>query len=145
MERGLVFSPRWYRERLFPLYERLLEPLKARSDLRIAFVSDGNYTDVVDDLIGLGFHGFVVNSGMSLGDLARRVGRRAFLAGSVNTTVLTLGTPAQVRQEVRRCMEEARPAGGHFIHAGGDLPHNIPLDNSKAYFDAVAELGVRRT
>lgn len=144
MERGLVFHPEWYRKRLFPLYEYLLEPVQARPGLKSIFVSDGNYADVVDDLFALGFDGFLINSGMSLGAVAQRLGPRVFLAGNVSTPVLTVGTTADVRQEVRRCIEEARPAGGHFMHAGGDLPHNIPLDNIRAYFDAVAELGGRR-
>jgi hypothetical protein len=143
MERGLVFRPEWYRERLFPLYEYLLEPLKARPDLKVAFVSDGNYSEVLDDLVALGFDGFVVNSGIDLGMVARRVGKRGFVAGNVSTSVLTLGTPSDVVEEVRRCLEDARPAGGHFIHAGGDLPHNIPLDNIRAYFEAAAELSAR--
>lgn len=138
-ERGLVFSPEWYRRRLFPLYERLLEPVKARPRLSTVFVSDGNYAPVVDDLAAIGFDGFVVNSGMELGAIARRLGHRVFLAGDVSTTILTLGTPDDVRRDVQRCREEAAPAGGHFLHAGGDLPHNIPLDNMKAYFDAARE------
>jgi uroporphyrinogen decarboxylase len=48
-ERGLVFSPEWYRRRLFPLYERLLEPVVRRPGAPTVFVSDGNYTDVIDD------------------------------------------------------------------------------------------------
>ncbi len=141
MERGLVFRPEWYRERLFPLYEYLLEPLKARPYLKIAFVSDGDYTAALDDLIALGFDGFVVNSGIDLATVAQRVGESGFVAGNVSTSILTLGTPSDVVREVKRCLEYARPAGGHFIHAGGDLPHNIPLDNIRAYFDAAAELG----
>ena len=93
------------------------------------------------DLVSLGFDGFVVNSGVDLATVAQRVGKRGFVAGNVNTRILTLGAPSDVVQEVKRCLEDARPAGGHFIHAGGDLPHNIPLDNIRAYFDAAAELG----
>jgi hypothetical protein len=139
MERGLVFHPNWYRRRLFPLYEHILEPLKARPHIKVCFVSDGNYGDVVDDLLALGFDGLVVNGNMDLGALARRHGERIFLTGNVDTRVLTFGTPDDVRREVARSVEEARPAGGHFLHAGGDLPHNIPLDNIKAYFDSAYE------
>jgi uroporphyrinogen-III decarboxylase len=86
----------------------------------------------------------MVNPNMNLGEVARRFGERVFLMGNVNTVVLTFGTPEDVVQEVRRCLEEARPCAGHFIRAGGDLPHNIPVGNLRAYFEAAAELG-RRT
>ena len=142
LERGLVFRPEWYRQRLFPLYEYLLEPLFA-SGTRVAFVSDGDYTPLLDDLARLGFHGFLINDNMDLNAIARKLGPDYFLIGNVSTLVLTHGTVEQVRQEVRRCLEEAEPCAGHFIKATRDLPHNIPLANIRAYFQAVEEFGRR--
>lgn len=143
MERGPVFHPAWYRKRLFPLYEVLLEPLKDRTKTKVAFVSDGNYTPLLDDLVALGFDGFLINTNMNLRDIARRIGRDHFLIGNVSTAVLTFGAPEDVVREVQRCLEDARPCAGHFIKAVGDLPHNIPLANIRTYFNAVAELGRR--
>ena len=140
MEDRLVFRPDWYRQRLFPLYEKLLEPLTAASQ-RMIFVSDGDYTPLLGDLCALGFDGFLVNDNMDLGAIARRHGRDRTLVGNVSTHVLTWGTTQDVRAEVARCLEAAKPAAGHFIKATRDLPHNIPLDNIRAYFEATAELG----
>ena len=144
MERGMVFRPDWYREHLFPLYEYLLEPVMANPDIKSAFVSDGYYTSVLDDLVSLGFDGFMINECMDLGAIANQHGEQLFLMGNVDTSVLTFGTTQDVWREVGRTIDEARPAGGHFIRAIGDLPHNIPLDNIRAYFDAAAELGRQR-
>ena len=143
MEQGMVFHPDWYRQRLFPLYEQVLEPVFQCADTRTCFVSDGDYTPVLPDLVALGFDGFVINDNMDLGEIARQLGADHFLAGNVRTSVLTLGRPEQVVREVERCLEEAKPCAGHFIKATRDLPHNIPLENIRAYFDAVAELGRR--
>ena len=143
LERGLVFAPEWYRRRLFPLYERLLEPLFANGHTRVAFVSDGDYSPVLADLAALGFHGFLVNDNIDLAAIARSYGQDLFLIGNVSTLVLTHGTPDDVRREVQRCLNDARPCAGHFIKATRDLPHNIPLANIKAYFAAVNDLGQR--
>lgn len=136
MQSGLVFRPAWYREYLYPLYEYLLEPLFADPSIRVAFVSDGDYSAALPDLASLGFHGFFINPNMSLADAARAYGRDHFLVGNVDTTVLTFGTVDDVRREVARVVEEARPCAAHFIKAMGDLPHNIPLANIRAYFEA---------
>ena len=141
MERGLVFHPKWYRKRLFPLYERILEPLKANRNLRVAFVSDGDYTPMLDDLVALGFDGFIINNNMNLAEIARGIGKDHFLIGNVSTSILTFGTPEDVRLEVKRCLDDARPCAGHIIKATADLPHNIPVVNMRAYFDAVNDLG----
>lgn len=145
LERGLVFPPEWYRSRLFPLYEMILDPILSRpgSRPRLAFVSDGDYTEVLDDLVALGFDGFIINYNMDLGMIARRIGQDHFLVGNVDTKILTLGRPEDVVAEVRRCIDDARPCAGHFIKATGDLPHNIPLDNIRTYFRAAADLGMR--
>jgi len=138
MQRGMVFHPDWYRKRLFPLYEVLLAPLFAEPDIRVCFVSDGDYTPALPDLAALGFHGFLINPNMDLGQIARQYGRDHFLVGNVDTAILTFGDPEAIRREVRRCVEEAKPCAGHLIKAMGDLPHNIPLANIRAYFEAVA-------
>ena len=138
MQRGMVFRPAWYRQYLFPLYEYILEPLFARPQIRVCFVSDGDYTAVLPDLVALGFHGFLINPNMELGQIARQYGRDHFLVGNVDTAILTFGDAEAVRREVARCVEEARPCAGHMIKAMGDLPHNVPLENMRAYFGAVA-------
>jgi uroporphyrinogen-III decarboxylase len=106
----------------------------------VAFVSDGDYSPLLNDLADLGFDGFVINANMNLAEIARRIGRDHFLIGNVSTSILTFGTPDDVRREVKRCLDDARPCAGHIIKATADLPHNIPLDNIRAYFRAADEL-----
>ena len=135
IEQGMVFKPEWYRKVLFPLYEYIIEPIKARKDAKLAFVSDGNFSAVLDDLVSIGFDGFVVNSPlMDIEKISKRFGSRIFLAGGINTNVLTLGRPEDVVREVQTCLKKVRSAGGFFLHSGGDLPHNIPIENLRAYF-----------
>lgn len=136
MQHGLVFHPDWYRKRLFPLYEQILVPLFNDPAIRVCFVSDGDYSALLPDLVALGFHGFLINPNMNLGEIARTYGRDHFLVGNVDTAILTFGTEDDVRREVARCLDEALPCAAHFIKAMGDLPHNIPLANIRAYFNA---------
>jgi len=141
IEQGMVFRPEWYREHVFPLYEYILEPAKAKKDLKIAFVSDGNYGSVLDDLVHIGFDGFVVNStAMDLAEISRKFGDKIFLAGGIDTNILTLGEPEDVTMAVTQCLEKVRPSRGFFLHSGGDLPHNIPPDNLRSYFQATGRL-----
>ena len=51
MEKGPVFHPDWYRKRLFPLYEFILEPIINNKNSKICFVSDGDYTELLPDLV----------------------------------------------------------------------------------------------
>ena len=140
IEGGIVFHPKWYRKNLFHLYESILEPVKNHPEIKTAFVSDGDYSAVLDDLVALGFDGFVINSPrMDLKQIANKMGHKVFLAGGINTNILTLGSKEDVVQAVQKCLEQTRSANGFFMHSGGDLPHNIPLENIQAYFQTTAE------
>ena len=140
LTRGLVFSPEWYRKHIFPNYERIFEPLK-KAGKRILFVSDGNYTDLIDDLVAVGVDGLMIDQYVSLEWLMKRHGGKIAVIGNADIAPLTFGTPADVRKEVRRCMDAAKRYPGYFIRCHGDLPQNIPLENMYAYFHACRELG----
>lgn len=140
LTRGLVFSPKWYRENIFPHYERIFEPIK-RAGKKIIFVSDGNYSSLIDDLIAVGVDGVMVDHFNDIEAILRRYGGKVLVAGNADIAKLTFGTPEDVRRDVARCMEYGRRYPGYVIKVTGDLPHNIPLENIEAYFDACRELG----
>ncbi len=142
MTRGLVFNLDWYRENFWPHYERNFDILK-RAGKKIIFISDGNYTDALEDLVGLGVDGFLIDYTMDLEAIVKKYGQTKVLAGNINVDILTRGTPDHVKKEVKRCADIGRDAPGYFFRCVGDLPHNIPLENIKTYFGAMEEYGRR--
>jgi hypothetical protein len=139
--RGLVFSPAWYREYIFPHYKRIFAPLK-KAGKKIIFVSDGNYIELIDDLIAAGVDGCMVDHFVDIENVLRHHGGKILIAGNADIAKLTFGTPDDVRRDVARCMAYGRRYPGYMIKVTGDLPHNIPLANIEAYFDACKEYGV---
>lgn len=140
LTRGLVFAPEWYRENLWPNYERIFEPLK-KAGKKILFVSDGNYLSLLDDLVSLGIDGFVIDHFCNIEDALKRFGGKKLICGNAHIDKLTYGTVEDVRKEVKRCMEYGHKYPGYVMKVTGDLPHNIPLDNIKAYFHYCQEYG----
>jgi hypothetical protein len=137
---GPVFSPEWYRQNIFPHYERIFAPIKAAGK-KIIFVSDGNYTALIDDLLSVGVDGLMVDHFNDIEAILRRHGGKVLIAGNADIAKLTFGTPQDVRRDVARCMDYGRRYRGYVIKVTGDLPHNIPLENIEAYFDACREMG----
>jgi hypothetical protein len=140
LTRGLVFSPKWYRENIFPHYERIFEPIK-KAGKKIIFVSDGNYSTLIDDLAAVGVDGLMIDHFNNIEDILRRYGGKLLIAGNADIAKLTFGTPEDVRRDVARCMAYGRQYPGYVIKVTGDLPHNIPLENIEAYFNACREMG----
>lgn len=82
---------------------------------------------------------------IELDDLKRRIGDRVCLMGNVELRDLEGGTPQQVRQIVRRCMDQAK-VGGRFVLMPTAAPINVPLApateaNYLAYLEAAHEFG----
>ncbi len=142
LSRGLVFPKEWYVENIFPSYERIFDPIK-KAGKKIIFVSDGNYTDLIDDIFAVGADGLIVDNYVDMGPVLKKYGSSKVICGNVDSRILTTGTMDDVRKEVKRCMDLGKQYPGYFIRAAGDLPHNIPLDNIECYFDSCRELGLR--
>ncbi|MDO8686040.1 MAG: uroporphyrinogen decarboxylase family protein [Clostridiales bacterium] len=140
LTRGLVFAPEWYRANIFPYYERIFEPLK-KAGKKVIFVSDGNYSELIDDLIAVGVDGLTVDHFVDIENVLQRYGGKILISGNADITKLTFGTPDDVRRDVARCMAYGRRYPGYVIKVTGDLPHNIPLENIEAYFEACREMG----
>ncbi len=62
------------------------------------------------------------------------------LHGAIDTAVLALGAPEEVRSEVARVMEILKPGGGYICAPDQDIP-GIPAENIEALWSTARELG----
>jgi uroporphyrinogen-III decarboxylase len=77
-----------------------------------------------------------------------RIGDRTCLFGNLQPKVLERGTPAEIRQAVKECMDAAKAGGGYVIMPTA-APIETPLsekvaDNYLWYIESAQELGVYR-
>ena len=105
--------------------------------------SDGNILDLVDDFLELGIDALNPAQSRAVGDLgllrAKTAGRMA-IWGAVDTQVtLTLGTPEDVRAEVRERIRTLGRDGGYIC--GPEQGIDIPEANLAAFDRAVADYG----
>ena len=139
---GPFLPPAWYRQYVFPNYKRFYQPL-IDSGKKVLFTSDGNYTEFIDDIAATGVHGFVLEPMTDMAYLAERYGRTHAFIGNADTRVLLLGTKAQIRAEVERCMAIGKGCAGFFLAVGNHIPANTPVDNC-LYYNAIYEELARR-
>jgi uroporphyrinogen-III decarboxylase len=69
------------------------------------------------------------------------LGDKCCISGNVPTSLLSAGTPQQVKEYCRKLIEVCAPGGGYIL-ASGAQPDNAPPDNLRAMMEAAKEYGV---
>jgi hypothetical protein len=139
---GAIFSPKWYRQFIFPNYKKLFAPLR-ESGKKIMFTSDGNYTRFIDDIAACGVHGFVMEPMTDMAYIAEKYGKTHVFIGNADTRILLNGTQADIRAEVERCMAIGKSCPGFFLAVGNHIPSNTPVESVLYYAQVYEELSRR--
>jgi uroporphyrinogen decarboxylase len=140
---GLLVHPKYLRKYVFPWYKKMGQVCREKG-IGFIFHSDGDCTEVMEDLIDCGFHGFnpVQPNSMDIVEAKRRWGKKLCLIGNINLdSTLTLGTPDDVRAEVYERIRTIGPGGGYMVASSNSITDYVPHENMKALLDATYEFG----
>jgi uroporphyrinogen decarboxylase len=146
-QESLMISPKMYRELLKPIHADFISYIKARTNAKILFHSDGDVAPLIDDFVEIGVDILnpIQTSAGSMSDLPslkKRHGNKIVFCGGIDThRVLPYGSPAEVRQEVKRVIDILGPGGGCMIGAVHTVMNDVPPENVLAMVDAVEEFG----
>ncbi len=138
---GWLFSPELYISLVKPRQRRFFDAIKARTRAKVLYHGCGAVFDLIPHLIDVGVD--ILNPvqlsarGMDSRRLKAAYGRDiTFWGGGVDTQqVLPFGTPQQVRDEVRRRIDDLAPGGGFVFSAVHNIQAFVPPENIVAAFD----------
>lgn len=144
-QQDLLFSPKAYRELVKPYHRKVCDFIHSRTKAKIFFHSCGAIRSVLPDLIQVGvdiLNPVQVNAaGMDSALLKRAFGKDlAFWGGGVDTQrILPFGTPQQVKDEVKRRIDDLAPGGGFVFATVHAVQANVPPENVVAVWEAFKE------
>jgi len=117
-----------------------------RPEAKIIIHSCGSVYPFIEDFIEIGVN--VLNPVQTLAKnmepwrLKRDFGGRiAFLGGFDTQTLLSLGTVEEVKEGVRRLIQQLAHGGGFVFGTSHNIQPNTPLENITAAFDTAVEYG----
>ncbi len=146
----LMVSPRTFRQHIKPRLRQLYAGIKAAApSVKILLHSDGAIAEILPDLIEIGVD--ILNpvqvSAKGMGDTAflkREFGDDLVFWGGIDTqSILSFGTPQQVKDEVKRRIEDLAPGGGYILASVHNIQAGVPPANILAMLDAWKEYGKR--
>ncbi len=145
-QNGPLFSPQTYRQILKPRQKRLFEAIKRGSDVKIFYHTCGSVLEFIDDLTEIGVD--ILNpvqvsaGGMNPKILKERFGTKICFWGGMDTqSVLPFGTPDQVKDAVKKLIEDLAPGGGFVLAAVHNIRPEVPPENIVAMIEAAHEFG----
>jgi uroporphyrinogen decarboxylase len=147
IQKGLMISPKMYRDILKPVHADLISFIKSRTSAKVLFHSCGDVAPLIGDFIDIGVDILnpIQTSAGSISDLAslkKRFGKNMVFCGGIDAhRVLPFGSVEEVRQEVRRVMQLLGPGGGYMVGAVHTVMNDVPPENILAMVDAVEEFG----
>lgn len=137
--RGLLISPQTWREFFKPLYAEYCRIIH-RAGKFVFFHSDGNIASIIPDLIECGVD--ALNSQLFCMDLEGIAccyrGKITFWGELDRQHILPFGTPADVREAVRR-VRRALDTGAGGVIAQCEWGNDVPAENILAAFEAWEE------
>lgn len=147
-QNGLLVSPPMWRELFKPRLARLIAHIKqCAPHVFLFFHACGSIYDILPDLIEVGVD--ILNpvqlsaARMDSRQLKKEFGDHlTFWGGGVDTQrVLPSGTPQQVRDEVRRRIDDFAPGGGFVFTPVHNIQGDVPPENILTMREAVWEYG----
>jgi uroporphyrinogen decarboxylase len=139
----LLVNPKIYRACLFPWYKEM-NRIAHGNGLPVVYHSDGALQEVMEDIIDCGFDGLnpIEPKAMDINEIKKKYGSRISLIGNIDLGyTLTLGTPDEVREEVRRRIRDVAPGGGYAVASSNSIPEYVPYDNYMALREATFKYG----
>jgi MtaA/CmuA family methyltransferase len=124
-----MISPRLHRRHLLPVHRTLIAGIQGPTILHIC----GDITPRLDALRETGLDWFNFDAAIEPKRMVTAAEGAFGLMGNVDTTDLLLGTPEEIGQQVRRCLE----AGVGIISPGCAVSPNCPPANLRAMSEAV--------
>lgn len=143
----LLVSPATYRRFIKPRHTKLFAFIKRQAPVKIFFHTCGAIRPLIGDLIDSGID--ILNpvqksaAGMDLAALKHDFGRDVvFWGGGVDTQrVFSQGTPAEVRDDVRRSLDALAPGGGFVFGTVHNTQADVPPENFMAMWETWRDHG----
>jgi uroporphyrinogen decarboxylase len=144
MQTGPILSLELYRKIFKPRQEKLLSFIKSHTNAKILFHSCGSVYKFIGDFIDIGVDALnpiqVSARDMDSKKLKKEFGHRITFWGGIDThKVLPSGTPEEVKEEVKRRIDDLGPGGGYVLSAVHNIQAEVPPENIVAMFEAGRE------
>lgn len=141
---GGVLNTPCYQEFSLRYMQKIVAGLIRHNDGRavpcILFTKNGGQW--IEQIAATGCDAVGLDWTIEIGQARARVGSKVALQGNMDPSIL-YGTPARIRAEVKRILEDFGPNDGHVFNLGHGIALDVDPENAKVFIEAVHELSCK--
>ena len=149
MATGPLISPKMYRSLIKPYQKEIVDRVRSLAEVKIVIHSDGCIYPFIRDFIDIGIdainpvqHNLGRVKNMDPLALKNEFGAEISFWGGIDTShVLSFGSPSEVKDEVKRRIEELGPGGGFILASVHNIQPEVPPENVIAMLESAREYG----
>ena len=135
-------NPKQWNEFYWPSLKQVIEAFWAAGK-RTLFFAEGNWTPYLEAIAELPEKSIVFHVDQTDMAQAKKIlGGRFCLSGNVPNTLLSIGKPEEVKEYVKRLIDEYAADGGFIIDAAAVIQADAKEENIRALIEAAREYGV---
>jgi hypothetical protein len=124
--RSLIWSPEYLRKYIFPWYKRFFDKAHENGK-KVLYITDGNYSEIIDDLIDLGVDGlYIESSSIDPEFVMEKGGPGLYYLLKTDSRIMDYGTREEILDEVMKIkgLHEKYPRIWSYIGGGSVKPEN---------------------
>ena len=129
---GPFLSPRMFAKHVTPFLTQQVAAFQQAGAVACKH-TDGDIMPILDQLAASGIdalHSLDPMAGVDIREVKRLVGDRVTLIGNVNLAWVQAGTPAQIEQSARYCLQHGGVRQGGYLYATSNcIFQGVPLEN----------------
>ena len=129
--KGLIWSPDFLRKYVFKWYKRFFDKIHENGK-KVLYITDGNYADVIDDILKLGPDGLYCESASIDPEFVmEKGGPELFYLLKTNAKNMDIGGKDELTQEVLKIRElhDKYPKIFSYLGGGSVKPENVEIFN----------------
>ncbi|MCL4376964.1 MAG: uroporphyrinogen decarboxylase family protein [Actinobacteria bacterium] len=126
---GLLMSPNSWKKIYYPPLKRICTELK-KFGKPIFYHTDGNYLEIINDLIEIGFdavHPNEAKSGIDVVRLKEKYGKKISFMGNIDAARALSGSKENIKKELEYKISAI--TGGGYLPGGDDIPASVSPEN----------------
>jgi len=140
-QKGLIMGLPYWRKYIKPRLVKMYGKVRDASKI-VGIHSCGDNSEILGEMIDMGLQIFNPSQpeANDLPALKKAYGKDLTFEGGIGTQVtLPLGTPEQVREEIRRCRLELGRGGGFIMTTTKPIRPEVPVENAVAAVETIIE------